>query len=140
MARKDTAREVCAVLLNQRRLKAATQELSVWDLESAHEKLGNVIAQRREEENMRLEQEKERIQRIEQFKNMLKQEGLSVEDLVNSTSPKDQQNKSTRPPKYAVIDENGKRIFWSGLGRQPKAIKLALENGKALDDLAIDAN
>lgn len=137
MAIKELAKEVCAVLRNQRRLKAATQSLSVWDLESAHEKLGNIIAQRRDEEDMRLEQERERVQRIEQFKNMLEQEGLSVEDLITPPSPKKSKKASALPPKYEVIDDDGQVIQWSGMGRYPKAIKNALANGKTLDDLAI---
>jgi len=137
MDTKKLAKEVCAVLRNQRRLKAATQSLSIWDLESIHEKLGNIIAQRRNEEDMRLEQERERVQRIEQFKNMLEQEGLSVEDLLNPPNLKKKQMTSTRPPKYEVTDDDGQVIQWSGMGRYPKAIKKALANGKTLDDLAI---
>jgi DNA-binding protein H-NS len=138
MKKEELDRKFCMILRDQRRLKSSTNSMAVWDLESAHEKLGRVIAQRREEEDMLLQKEREREQRVEQFKNMLMQEGLSVDDLLETPSKGTKKSKPGKlPMKYEAIDSDGKRVQWTGRGRQPRAIKEALRKGKTLDELKI---
>lgn len=45
--------------------------------------------------------------------------------------------KFKRPPKYQYIDANGDVKTWAGVGRTPKPIEEALNQGKSLSDFLI---
>lgn len=40
---------------------------------------------------------------------------------------------TARPAKYKYIDDDGSEKTWTGQGRTPKPIAIALENGKTLE-------
>ncbi|WP_299962378.1 H-NS histone family protein [uncultured Roseobacter sp.] len=58
--------------------------------------------------------------------------GFSLEELLGAAKPS---KKAPKPAKYAH-PENPEQT-WSGMGRQPKWIKEALEAGKSLDGFLI---
>jgi DNA-binding protein H-NS len=62
--------------------------------------------------------------------------GVSIEDLIGSTSGKPGGNAGTKAqPKYQNPADKSQN--WSGRGRQPRWIVDALNNGKTLEDLKI---
>jgi DNA-binding protein H-NS len=48
--------------------------------------------------------------------------------------------KFTRPAKYRYIGSDGLEKTWAGVGRKPKEIQAAIDNGASLDDFLIDSN
>ena len=62
--------------------------------------------------------------------------GVSIEDLIVSSSGKPRGNTGTKAqPRYENPADNSQT--WSGRGRQPRWIVEALNSGKTLEDLKI---
>ena len=136
--------EVLKVLTNIRSLRVLAKNESLELLESILEKLQLVISEKREELLKIQQEEKERQERIAKYKDLLKQEGITVDELaeilgldvsekVNGVSKK----RSARPAKYQYVDENGATKTWTGQGRTPKAIQAQLDQGKPLSSFEI---
>ena len=66
--------------------------------------------------------------------------GIDPSELVPMLGEIDKSSKrAPRPPKYQYIDEMGQARTWTGQGRQPLAIRNAIEHeGKTLDDFLIE--
>lgn len=123
-------------LTHQRKLQAATNDLTVEQLEDIRTKLDNIIEKRREKAAAQEAEQAEKNNKIESVLALLQEEGLSLDDLTEGNKPAKQAGKK-RPIKYRLIDKQGKEHLWTGIGRMPKVYKQALDDGKQLEEYAI---
>ena len=125
--------EVLKVLTNIRSLRVLARNESLELLESILEKLQLVISEKREELLKIQQEEKERQERIAKYKDLLKQEGITVDELAEILGAEvPRKKRETRPAKYQYVDENGVTKTWTGQGRTPKAIQTKLDKGQSL--------
>lgn len=125
--------EFTDILTHGRRLKAAVKELTIAELEAVYAKLENVIEQRREEEKAALQQAEEKQRKVAELKAAMAAAGIDVADLTGQAEPtKTKRKRAPKPAKYAITNAQGERITWTGQGRMPKALKVAVDNGKPL--------
>ena len=126
-------------LNNIRTLRAMARDYSLEVLEDMLEKLRIVTEEKRSEQVEFEQQRAEQQQKISALLEQMKADGISAEDLLGSdvgggAQPK---KRKERAAKYRFIDADGTEKTWTGQGRTPKPISLALENGKSLDDFLI---
>ena len=130
--------DVLKVLTNIRSLRVLARNESLELLESILEKLQLVISEKREELLKIQQEEKERQERIAKYKDLLKQEGITVDELAEILGAEvPRKKREARPAKYKYVDENGVTKTWTGQGRTPKAIQTKLDKGKSLSDFEI---
>ena len=130
--------EVLKVLTNIRSLRVLARNESLELLESILEKLQLVISEKREELLKIQQEEKERQERIAKYKKLLKQEGITVDELAEILGAEvPRKKREARPAKYQYVDENGVTKTWTGQGRTPKAIQTKLDKGQSLSDFEI---
>ena len=130
--------EVLKVLTNIRSLRVLARNESLELLESILEKLQLVISEKREELLKIQQEEKERQERIAKYKDLLKQEGITVDELAEILGAEvPRKKREARPAKYQYVDENGVTKTWTGQGRTPKAIQTKLDKGQSLSDFEI---
>lgn len=126
--------------LNARSLKAITRELTLEQLNEGFEKLTAIVEERRtQEESVRKNQEA-RLQKIAEYKELLKAEGIDLADLLAGAAPTEKATKSKREPrpaKYKYTDAEGNVQTWTGQGRQPVPIREGIAQGKTLNDFLI---
>ncbi|MEH8165087.1 H-NS family nucleoid-associated regulatory protein [Aeromonas allosaccharophila] len=128
-------------LLNIRSLRAALRELSFEQLVEVKEKFDEVFAEREQQETKLREESAERLQKLAEFTEMLKEAGIDPSELVGTAAPAKSEGsakakRAPRPAKYKY-NEDGQEKTWTGQGRMPKAIAEAVAAGKALDDFLI---
>ncbi|WP_240039792.1 H-NS family nucleoid-associated regulatory protein [Aeromonas salmonicida] len=88
------------------------------------------------------EESAERLQKLAEFTELLKQAGIDPSELVGTAAPAkadgsaNKAKRAPRPAKYKYT-EGGQEKTWTGQGRMPKAIAEAVAAGKALDDFLI---
>lgn len=128
-------------LLNIRSLRAALRELSFEQLVEVKEKLDEVFAEREQQESKIQAESAERLQKLAEFTELLKEAGIDPSELVGTTTKVNAEGavkskRAPRPAKYRYT-ENGQEKTWTGQGRMPKAIAAAVEGGKALEDFLI---
>lgn len=133
--------EFLKILLNIRSLRAALRELSFEQLVEVKEKLDEVFAEREQQENKIKAESAERLQKLAEFTEMLRDAGIDPSELVGTAAPAKSEGstkakRAPRPAKYKYI-EDGQEKTWTGQGRMPKAIAEAVAAGKALDDFLI---
>ena len=130
--------EVLKVLTNIRSLRVLARNESLELLESILEKLQLVISEKREE-LLKIQQEEEaRQERIAKYKDLLKKEGITVDELAEILGAEiPRKKREARPAKYQYVDENGITKTWTGQGRTPKAIQTKLDKGQSLSDFEI---
>ena len=134
--------EFTRVLKNLRTLRNFTRELTIPQLESAVEKLQEIIKEKHETAEQHQREIQERKDRIKKYKELLKQDGITAADLAEilgdaKQSKKVKQKRPSRPAKYQYKDENGQVKTWTGQGRTPTAIQVQLDAGKPLDSFKI---
>ncbi|MDO4430576.1 MAG: H-NS family nucleoid-associated regulatory protein [Lonepinella koalarum] len=133
--------DLIKLLKNARSLRAAVNALTLEDAKNVLTKLQEFIAQKVENEQAALEQEKARKELIEKYRSELKEKGITLEELgLTSKDFKEKKARKQRKPsepKYKYIDENGTEKYWSGQGRIPTVIKVALAAGKTLESFKI---
>ena len=120
--------DVLKVLTNIRSLRVLARNESLELLESILEKLQLVISEKREE-LLKIQQEEEaRQERISKYKDLLKKEGITVDELAEILGAEiPRKKREARPAKYQYVDENGITKTWTGQGRTPKAIQIKLD-------------
>ena len=129
-------------LLNIRSLRAALRELSFEQLVEVKEKLDEVFAEREQQETKLREESAERLQKLAEFTEMLKEAGIDPSELVGTAAPAKadgsayKAKRAPRPAKYKY-NEDGQEKTWTGQGRMPKAIAEAVAAGKTLEDFLI---
>ena len=126
------------VFLNARSLKAITRELTLEQLNEGYEKLTAIVEERRaNEESVRKSQEA-RLQKIAEYKELLKAEGIDLADLVAGAVATEKTSKrEPRPAKYKYTDAEGNVQTWTGQGRQPVPFRDGIAAGKTLNDFLI---
>lgn len=128
------------VLSNIRILRAQARDLDLATLEELYEKLTAVVEERRSDEESFQKEQKERLEKLEAYRKMLEDDGISAEDLLAVASTTKQSKgkvRTPRPAKYKYTDTNGETKTWTGQGRTPKPIADALEAGQTLADFEI---
>ena len=129
-------------LMNIRSLRAVLRELSYEQLVEAKDKFDEIYAEREQQESKLREESAERLQKLAEFTELLKQAGIDPSELVGTAAPAkadgsaNKAKRASRPAKYKYI-EDGQEKTWTGQGRMPKAIAEAVAAGKALDDFLI---
>lgn len=123
-----------STLLNLRALRAQARELSLEQLQDALDKLALVVNERAQYEEQEFEKQKEKLEKIETYRQLLLDEGITAEELVAhiATPSTKKTTRKPRPPKYRYVDDKGVEKTWTGQGRTP----LFLVN-KNLDDFLI---
>ncbi len=132
--------EALKVLNNIRILRAQARETDLETLEEMLEKLTAIVEDRREEESAIRKEQEQRQAKLEAFRQKLLEDGIDPAELlsaVGSTKPKTKSTRTPRPAKYKYTDENCNEQTWSGQGRTPKVIAVAIEAGKTLEDFQI---
>lgn len=128
-------------LLNIRSLRAALRELSFEQLVEIREKFEEIFAEREQQETKLREESAERLQKLAEFTEMLRDAGIDPSELVGATAPAKadgsaKAKRAPRPAKYKYA-EDGQEKTWTGQGRMPKAIAEAVANGRALEEFLI---
>ncbi|MBS4686815.1 H-NS histone family protein [Aeromonas sobria] len=128
-------------LLNIRSLRAALRELSFEQLVEIREKFEEIFAEREQQENKIKAESAERLQKLAEFTEMLKQAGIDPSELVGTAAPAKSEGstkakRAPRPAKYRYT-EDGQEKTWTGQGRMPKAIAEAVASGRALEEFLI---
>ena len=129
-------------LMNIRSLRAVLRELSYEQLVEAKDKFDEIYAEREQQESKLREESAERLQKLAEFTELLKQAGIDPSELVGTAAPAkadgsaNKAKRAPRPAKYKYI-EDGQEKTWTGQGRMPKAIAEAVAAGKALEDFLI---
>ncbi|MBF8448541.1 MULTISPECIES: H-NS family nucleoid-associated regulatory protein [Aeromonas] len=128
-------------LMNIRSLRAVLRELSYEQLVEAKEKFDEIYAEREQQETKLREESAERLQKLAEFTEMLKEAGIDPSELVGTAAPAKadgsaKAKRAPRPAKYKYT-EDGQVKTWTGQGRMPKAIAAAVEGGKDLEDFLI---
>ncbi|PJG83972.1 H-NS family nucleoid-associated regulatory protein [Caviibacterium pharyngocola] len=132
--------DLLKVLNNIRNLRVATRELTLEQLESIAEKISSVLEEKRAEIEAEQRKEQERQERIEKYKELLRQDGITADELaeiVGSSVVTQRKKREPRPAKYRYTDENGNQKTWTGQGRTPRAIQSALDAGRSLNEFEI---
>lgn len=130
--------EFLDILTHGRRLQGAVKELSIEELEQVQEKLSGIIEKRKEKALEQAKREKEKLEKLASIKKQMEEAGLNVEDLQALNLDTNKKAGKKRPVKYKLIDKKGEEHLWTGIGRMPRVYKDALDNGKSLDDYAIN--
>ena len=128
-------------LMNIRSLRAALRDLSFEQLVEAKEKFDEIYAEREQQESKIRAESAERLQKLAEFTEMLRDAGIDPSELVGTAAPAKaggsaKTKRAPRPAKYKYT-EGGQEKTWTGQGRMPKAIADAVAAGKALDDFLI---
>lgn len=126
-------------LNNIRSLRAMAREFSVDVLEDMLEKFRVVTKERRDEEEQLQRQRAEQQEKINTLLALMQADGINPEELLSMTpaTARSVKKRQPRPAKYRFTDLNGETKTWTGQGRTPKPIALALAAGKSLDDFLI---
>ena len=126
-------------LNNIRSLRAMARDFSIDVLEEMLEKVRTVTEEKRNEEQLAMQQRAEQQEKINTWLELMKADGISLEELADMKAAiaKSPKKRAARPAKYRFTDFNGEVKTWTGQGRTPKPIAQALANGKSLDDFLI---
>ncbi|CAJ1794989.1 H-NS family nucleoid-associated regulatory protein [Aeromonas veronii] len=129
------------ILMNIRSLRAALRELSFEQLVEIREKFEEIFAEREQQESKLREESAERLQKLAEFTELLKQAGIDPSELVGTAAPAKSEGstkakRAPRPAKYRYT-EDGQEKTWTGQGRMPKAISEAVASGRALEEFLI---
>ncbi|WP_270825935.1 H-NS family histone-like protein, partial [Aeromonas sp. QDB68] len=113
-------------LMNIRSLRAALRDLSFEQLVEAKEKFDEIYAEREQQESKIRAESAERLQKLAEFTEMLRDAGIDPSELVGTAAPAKaggsaKTKRAPRPAKYKYT-EDGQEKTWTGQGRMPKAI------------------
>lgn len=128
--------EFLKILSHARRFNSATKELSVDQLEEIKDKLEKIIEDRLAAVEEARQHEAEKLEKIQKYKEMLAADGIDLGELVTEAAEKPAK-RAPRPPKYAITNEAGERITWTGQGRMPNVFKAKVESGESIDNYLI---
>lgn len=130
--------ETLQVLNNIRTLRAQARELPLEVLEELLEKFTTVVSERSEELKALEEANRERLEKLTQYREMMIADGIDPSELMEAAgNVKARKQREPRPAKYAYTDDAGERKTWTGQGRTPAPIKAQLDAGKTLEDFLI---
>lgn len=124
---------------NHRSIRAVVRDLTLEQAESSLKKFEEAVAEKRAQMEEIQQAEIERKARIAKYKELIKQEGITAEELktILGAAPSVRKKRKPRPAKYQYTDVNGEKKTWTGQGRTPSVIQKALDAGKSLSDFEI---
>ena len=129
------------LVTNRNSLKSLTKDFHTDELEKFYLNLNIIIKQRKEQELKRKEKNKEKIQKIENIKLLLAEQGLSINDLTAYPLHQAQKPiKAKLPPKYKLLDLDGTTHEWTGRGLTPKVFKQHFDKGHTKESCLIIKN
>lgn len=139
--------EFLKIFLNVRSLRAACREITLEQLDDALQKIQQIYDERQDEESKARRIEAERQEKLQHYLDMMKADGIDPGALAAYVSPssssagkaagrKVKSKRTPRPAKYRYQD-GGEMKEWTGQGRQPKVIAMAIAEGGSLDDFLI---
>lgn len=125
---------------NIRTLRAIANKVPFEELEQMLSKLTMVVEEKRKEIE-KIEAEKaERAEKLETLIKKASDDGIDTQELIEALASQQQSTKKSvrkpRPPKYEYV-RDGVKHFWTGQGRTPKEIQIALDNGQSMEDFEI---
>ncbi len=132
--------ELFEILSNLRSLRKEAKEMSLAELQEGLEKFQRVVQEVEEKQSELLAENSEKQEKINFYRELLKDEGISVEELVEQLGQQSKPRAKRKPlsPKYEYTDHNGELKTWTGQGRTPSLIQEALDNNtKTLSDFLI---
>ena len=132
--------ELTKGLTNLRSLRAAVRDLTLEQAESSLLKLQTAIEEKRAQAAEIEQAEQERRARIAKYKELIKQEGITAEELTCNywrCAFFNSEKREPRPAKYKYTDETGQERTWTGQGRTPRVIQKALDKGASLASFEI---
>lgn len=128
--------EFTAILCHARRFKSAVKELTVEQLEDVKSKLDKIIEVRALEFEKMHKKEAERLLKIKKYQEMLAADGIEPDELQVQTAKK-KVKRPPRQPKYAIVNDAGERITWTGQGRMPNVFKSRVAQGEKIEKYLI---
>ena len=128
--------ESMKILLNLRSLRAACRDVELSELQDALEKLTLVVNERIEEDEKSAKEEAHRLEKLEQYRQMLAEDGIELHELAGALTEK-KTKRAPRPAKYKFNDEQSNEKTWTGQGRMPKALAELIEQGRTLEEFEI---
>ena len=132
--------ELTKGLTNLRSLRAAVRDLTLEQAESSLLKLQAAVEEKRAQAAEIEQAEQERRARIAKYKELIKQEGITAEELtaIIGIAPSSiRKKREPRPAKYKYTDETGQERTWTGKCRTTRLIKKALYKGASLSSFEI---
>ena len=132
--------ELTKVFTNLRSIRAVVRDLTLEQAENSLKKFEEAVAEKRIQMDKIQQAENERKERIARYKELIKREGITEEELraiIGAIPTNARKKHKPRPAKYQYIDTNGKQKTWTGQGRTPRVIQQALGEGKTLSDFEI---
>lgn len=130
--------EFIKAISSKKTLKKAFSTLDIDTLNSIKEGVDFAYLKRAEDAEIEKLEEIERQEKIKKFANLIKEEGLDVEQITKLLgNSKAGSNRKKREPKYKYIDFDLTEKTWTGQGRTPKAIQSKLDEGALLSDFLI---
>ena len=126
-------------LNNIRSLRAMAREFSTDVLEEMLEKLRIVTEEKRAEQQKTQQKQAEYQEKINTWLELMVADGISPDELAlhEMTPAKSSQKRKPRPAKYRYTDHTGAEKTWTGQGRMPKPIALAVAQGQSLESFLI---
>ncbi|WP_392551334.1 H-NS family nucleoid-associated regulatory protein [Orbus wheelerorum] len=127
---------------NIRSIKAQTRNIPLEQLYLIQTKLKQIINERQQEDDEAKQNLIEHNKKIDAYLQQIKNDGVAVTELLKKANlpafKKRRKMRPPRPPKYKYIDNEGNLRTWTGQGRMPKPIQLALNSQtKSLSDFLI---
>ncbi|MEV3844370.1 H-NS family histone-like protein, partial [Aeromonas veronii] len=117
-------------LMNIRSLRAVLRELSYEQLVEAKEKFDEIYAEREQQESKIRAESAERLQKLAEFTEMLRDAGIDPSELVGTATTAKAEGtvkskRAPRPAKYKYTEDSQEKT-WTGQGRMPKTIAEAV--------------
>ncbi|WP_392565319.1 H-NS family nucleoid-associated regulatory protein [Utexia brackfieldae] len=128
---------------NLRQLRSQAKMISTDTLVEFSKKLQVLLEKRYEDERKAIQAIIEHNKKVEEYISMLNADGIEPTDLVKrfaGVTPfrKQRKTRAKRAAKYRYMDENNQHKTWTGQGRMPKPIKIAIDQQhRSLDDFLI---
>jgi DNA-binding protein StpA len=127
-------KDIATFFSSSRKMKQFIKHCDLSLLIELRDTLDTAIDERKFEFEKEQEAEKQRAEKREELMALIDSEGFSLEELI---AAKPKQKKSRREMKYRYT-ENGIVKEWSGVGRTPHAIQVALKLGDSLNSFLIN--
>lgn len=125
-----------------RRLRKQLRECSSDTIIQMRDRLNILISEHEDEELKIIERNETKQQKIKELKSILKQSGLSEEEIKDSllATPVQKAKRNKSPQKYLFIDEDGKKHRWSGRGKAPLVFRELINKDIDIDEECLAKN
>ncbi|MCW8886583.1 MAG: H-NS histone family protein [Motiliproteus sp.] len=131
--------DVLNVLTRKTSLRKACRDISMAEMEKLAENLSEIIEERKVDEAARLEEQKEKLAKLETLKKEILESGLDLAEIVESleSTGSTGKKKGTVQPKYEIRDSDGELHQWTGRGRTPKVFQQFFDQGGSKEECLI---